>query len=123
MLSIFGALYGDSFFSEACNVHDVCYSQYGANQDRCDRELQDNMTRVCEYAFGCRYDAETHSEFCEGTPAQRNHCDSERQRILDDFFSPAVNWVIDRRFETLQVEAQCRAWHNARANETDCTSP
>jgi hypothetical protein len=123
LLSVIGTLYPDSFFSFACDVHDVCYSQPGAVKETCDRDMLTNMRNICKYAFGCEYDWEQRQNLCWGTPEQESQCYGEAQRILDDFFGYFAQGVIQSRFNTLQDEAKCRVWHNARANESDCEHP
>lgn len=115
----FGWLVPDGDFGPACNAHDVCYSQFASDRTRCDGGLNDDMYATCEANYGCRYDAETHQEICEGSTQQLESCHSYRLTIMDGIGGYAAG-VMASRFQTLQAEATCRVWHNARANESDC---
>jgi hypothetical protein len=122
-LSFIGALYPDGPFGNACNVHDACYSMPGADRSACDAGLNANMGQVCDNYFGCIMDLETHQFQCNGTPAQLQACHDDRAGVMSDLNSWWAGPTIAARFNTVQQEAACRLWFNARANESNCPPP
>jgi hypothetical protein len=106
----------------ACNVHDICYSQVGTVRGACDDELDINMGNTCQEYYGCYYDHETHSIMCNGTTQQLQGCHNYRNTIMNAIRGFASG-IMAARFETLQEEAACRAWHNARYVESTCLGP
>jgi hypothetical protein len=39
-------------FRPACNAHDVCYGRCGETQERCDKELRDDLQAICRATYG-----------------------------------------------------------------------
>ncbi len=116
-----GWLQPDGHFTSACNAHDVCYSQFSANRGSCDTGLRNDMHRTCQDNFGEYYDFESHSWQRHGSVEDEDQCHGERLDIIANM-TTFDSWMASR-FVSLQTTAECRAWHNARANESDCDPP
>lgn len=115
----FGWLVPDGPFGAACNTHDTCYSQFNADRASCDSAFSGNMIQTCNDNYGCFYDHESGRVLC-GDHVQLMQCLDYQQVVMNGMGSGFGAAVMQSRFASLQIEATCRAWYNARSVESTC---
>ncbi len=108
-------------FGNACMSHDVCYSLFGSDKDRCDSAFVSNMDETCALEFvgqsTCRlvmtWDGRP---VCFGTSPGYHQC-LNQSGIM--YGAVQGQWA-GARFAALRTEARCRHWHSRKENESDC---